>query len=128
MIMKDQAIEKHRRAVVWIDHLMAKVFTMGITGVNAAAVDAQLGSSHLHHKANTIGSGRVKDDPTFLPAVTDMLSGCTDVLITGPGIEKTALLRYLQTARPDMHLKLEAIDHPTNEEIIALGRRYFRID
>lgn len=124
----NKAIEGHTRAVVWIDHLTAKVFTMGITGVGAAAIDAQLESSHLHHKANTIGSGRVQDDPSFLPAVGDMLSGCTDVLIIGPGIEKTALLHYLQTARPDMHLKLESVDHPTNDEIIALGRKYFHID
>ena len=34
----------HTRAVVWIDHLTAKVFTMGITGVTSTAVDAQLES------------------------------------------------------------------------------------
>ncbi len=125
---KNERTSGHTRAIVWIDHLTAKVFTMGITGVSSAAVDAQLESPHLHHKANSIGSGRVNDDPAFLPAVGDMLSGCTDVLITGPGTEKTTLLHYLQTARPDMHLKLEAIDHPTNEEIIALGRKYFHLD
>ena len=117
----------HTRAVVWIDHLTAKVFTMGITGVTSTAVDAQLESLHLHHKVNTVGSGRVSDDPTFFPAINHLLAGCTDALIVGPGTEKTALLHYLNSRRPDMHLKAEAIDHPTDEEIIALGRKYFHI-
>jgi hypothetical protein len=54
----------HLRAVVWIDHLVAKVFPMGLTGVDSLTVHAHLESCHLHHKANAIGSGRVHDDPS----------------------------------------------------------------
>lgn len=117
----------HRRAVVWVDHLTAKIFAMGLTGVSASAVHAHLTSSHLHHRANAIGSGQVKQDPAFFSAVAKAVRACDDVLILGPGIEKTALMHYLQSARPEIALRLESSDHPTDEEIVAIGRRHFSL-
>jgi len=122
---------EHAHAVVWIDHLTAKVFPMGRTGVGEVIVHAHPSSTHLHHKANTIGAGRAEEDRSFLPAVAESLRFCHDVLIIGPGIEKAALLHYLQEHRKDlnaMELHAEASDHPTDREIIALGRRRFGLD
>ena len=85
-------------------------------------------SNHLHHKANAIGSGRAEEDKSFLPAVAESLRFCRDILIVGPGAEKAALLHYLQENRHDLAaamLHAEASDHPTDREIIALGRRRF---
>jgi hypothetical protein len=120
--------QTHSRAVVWIDHLAAKVFSMGLTGVTPTAVHAHLSSPHLHHKANAIGDGRVQEDPTFLDQVARTVSPCQEVLIVGPGTEKTELLHHLQRIYPQMVLRLEACDHPTDPEIIALGRKHFGID
>lgn len=120
-----QVDQLHRRAVVWIDHLTAKVFALGLTGVSASTLHANLSSSHLHHHANTIGSGHVKDDPAFLTAIGKSVAACDEVLILGPGNEKTALMHHLQSARPKMLLRLESSDHPTDEEIVAIGRRHF---
>src|SRR5262245_54426949 len=97
----------HARAVVWIDHLVAKIFPIGLAGVDSLSVHAHLESLHLHHKANVIGSGRVHDDPSFLKKIDDALHACTDVLIMGPGTEKTTLMQYLQSARPTMVLRVE---------------------
>jgi stalled ribosome rescue protein Dom34 len=120
-----QADQPHRRAVVWIDHLKAKVFAMGLTGVRSSIVHAHLSSSHLHHHANAIGSGQVKQDPEFLSTVAKVLEACDDVLILGPGTEKTTLMHYLQTVRPQIALRLESSNHPTDEEIVAIGRKHF---
>jgi hypothetical protein len=99
-----------------------------LTGVDSLIVHPYLESSHLHHKANTIGSGRVHDDPSFLKKVDDALQACTDVLIVGPGTEKATLMEYLRSARPAMALRVETGDHPTDKEIIALGKRHFHLD
>jgi hypothetical protein len=123
-----QASQTHSRAVVWIDHLTAKIFSMGITGVSPSVVHAHLASSHLHHKANTIGSGHVPENPAFLEQVAKAVASCGEVLILGPGTEKTTLLHHLRSARPAMVLHAEAIDHPSDAEIIALGRKHFRLD
>ena len=126
--MSEIALQTHAHAVVWIDHLVAKVFGIGLTGVSAAAVHAHLPSQHLHHKANTIGDGRVQADATFLARVGEAVGGCSDLLVIGPGTEKTELMQYLRTARPDLNLHVEPSDHPTDGEIVALGRKRFRFD
>lgn len=126
-----QAGIQHRHAVVWIDHLTARIFPMGRAGVGEVVVHAHPSSTHLHHKANSVGSGRAEDDRDFLPVVAKSLRFCRDVLVLGPGSEKIALLRYLQENRKDLaaiQLHVEASDHPTDQEIIALGRRRFGLD
>lgn len=120
-----QANQIHRRAVVWIDHLTAKIFTMGLTGVSSSTIQAHLDSSHLHHHAGAIGSGHVEQDQKFLATVAKAVEPCDDVLILGPGTEKTALMRRLQTSRPKIALRMEPNDHPTDEEIVAIGRKHF---
>lgn len=120
-----QADQPHRRAVVWTDHLTAKIFTMGLTGVSSSAVHAHLSSTHLHHHANTVGAGHVKDDPAFLAAIAKSVASCDEVLILGPGTEKTVLMHHLQSVRPKMVLGLGSSDHPTDDEIVAIGRKHF---
>ncbi|MGY4318631.1 hypothetical protein [Bradyrhizobium sp. JR3.5] len=126
--MSEIALQTHAHAVVWIDHLVAKIFGIGLTGVSATAVHAHLPSQHLHHKANTIGDGRVQADATFLARVGEAVGGCSDLLVIGPGTEKTELMQYLRTARPGLNLHVEPSDHPTDGEIVALGRKRFRFD
>jgi hypothetical protein len=127
-----QANQAHSRAVVWIDHFTARIFSMGLTGVTASVVHAHLSSPHLHHKANSIGDGRVQEDPAFLTHVADVVSSCREMLILGPGAQKTALLHHLQSTYPQMMLRLETCDHPTDPEISraavckdAVGGRIF---
>jgi stalled ribosome rescue protein Dom34 len=122
---------EHAHAVVWIDHLTAKIFPMGRAGVGEVVVHAHPSSNHLHHKANSIGPGRAEEDRSFLPTVAESLRFCRDILIVGPGIEKAALLQYLQENRKDLtatQLHAEASEHPTDREIVALGRRRFGLD
>jgi hypothetical protein len=123
-----QANQTHTRAVIWVDHLTAKIFAMGLTGVTSSLVHAHLVSPHLHHKANTIGSGKVAEDPAFLAAIARAVAPCTEVLILGPGIEKVGVMHHLQAAHPHMVLRLDTADHPSDGEIIALGRKHFRLD
>jgi stalled ribosome rescue protein Dom34 len=123
--MSEITSQTHAHAVVWIDHLVAKIFTIGLKGVSAEAVRAYLPSQHLHHKANAVGDGGVLEDSTFLVRVGAALRECTDLLIIGPGTVKTELMNYLKAARPDLNLHVESSDHPTEREIVALGRRAF---
>jgi hypothetical protein len=124
--MDDTTIQSHAHAVVWIDRLIAKIFSIGVKGVHASTVRAHLSSPHLHHKANTIGSGRIHEDSEYVARVSEALDGCTDLLIIGPGTEKTELMRYLQAVKPEIRLCMEPSDHPTDGEIVALGRKHFR--
>ena len=120
----------HNHAVVWVDHHVAKVFYLGLDAVDERTIHADLANAHLHHKANTIGSGKVHDDPTFFSRIDEALEHCQAVLIAGPGNEKTLLLKHLKEGRRyhkgrDLHA--EPSDHPTDREIIALGRHHFHL-
>jgi stalled ribosome rescue protein Dom34 len=122
---------EHAHAVVGIDHLTAKIFPMGLAGMGEVAEHARHSSSHLYHKANSIGSGRAEEEHSFLPTMAESLRFCRDILIVGPGIEKAALLQHLQENRKDLsaiQLHVDASDHPSDREIIALGRRRFGLD
>jgi hypothetical protein len=75
--MNETTTPAHAHAVVWIDHFIAKIFSIGMKGVHASTVCANLSSPHLHHKANTIGSGRVHEDSEYLARVSEALDGCS---------------------------------------------------
>ncbi|MES5485216.1 hypothetical protein QMZ05_20910 [Bradyrhizobium sp. INPA03-11B] len=120
--MTERTVQTQAHAVIWIDHRVAKIFSVGLTGVSASAVRAH--SSSPHHKASTSGEG----DSTFLARVGQALGSCTDLLIIGPGIEKTKLMHFLKTNRPTLALHVESSDHPTEREIVALGRKRFHLD
>lgn len=115
-------------AVVWIDHLAAKVFYVGLTGVDEVVLHSHLPSQHLHHKANVIGSGKIEDDVKFLDRVAEALSQSGQILVVGPGIEKVALKRYLDRHHGEIAsrvVQVESADHPTDHQIVALAKRHF---
>lgn len=76
-----------------------------------------------------MGSGKAHDDPTFFPRIDDALQYSEAVLIVGPGNEKTLLLKYLGEGGylKGREIRAESCDHPTDREIIALGRRHFHL-
>jgi hypothetical protein len=120
----------HNHAVVWIDHRVAKVFYLGLEAVDQRIIHADLEIGHLHHKANTIGSGKAPDDPTFFPRIDEALQNSEAIFIIGPGNEKTLLLKHLKevaSSHKTRELHTAACDHPTDREIIALGRRRFQL-
>jgi len=119
----------HNHAVVWVDHRTAKIFYLGLDTSDERVIHADQ-DKHLHHKANTIGSGKAHDDPTFFPRIDEALQHCEAVLIVGPGTEKTHLLKHLGEGRgshKNRDLHAESVDHPSDREIIALGRRRFHL-
>jgi hypothetical protein len=67
-----------------VDHRVASIFQLGLETVDERTIHADLATPRLHHKANTIGSGKVKDDSAFLPRIDESLERCEAVLVGGP--------------------------------------------
>jgi hypothetical protein len=63
----------HNHALVWIDHRLAKLFYLGLDAVERVTIEAHLTTEHLHHKANSIGSGKGEDDPSFFRRIEEAL-------------------------------------------------------
>lgn len=120
----------HNHAVVWIDHRVARIFFLGLDTVDALSIEAHLTSAHLHHRANATGAGRAHDDPTFFRRIEEALNRSEAILVVGPGNEKTLLLKYLEEryrSATKRNVDIKPCDHPTDREIIAMGRYHFHL-
>jgi stalled ribosome rescue protein Dom34 len=120
----------HFHAIVWIDHSQAKIFHVGLSGGDEMILHPHLPTRHLHHKANSIGSGHAGFDKEFFGQVLNAVSDAGEILIIGPAGAKTELAKYLREQHStigDRIVAVEAADHPSEPEIVAYARKYFKI-
>jgi len=120
----------HFHAIVWIDHSQAKIFHVGLSGEDEIVMHPHLPTRHLHHKANTIGSGNAPLDTAFMADAMNGVSDAGEILIIGPSTARTELAKYIREQRPDIGERIvavEAADHPTDHQIIAHAKQYFKL-
>lgn len=121
----------HFHAILWIDHLEARIFHFNADEADRLVLHPHDPTRHIHHRVNTTGSGHAADDHHFFEHVADAIADAGAVLITGPAETKTALMRHIRDHRPDL-LKIirgvETVNHPTDPQLIAHARTYFRAD
>ena len=119
----------HFHAIVWIDHREARVFHFNQMDVDTLVLHSSEPTRHLHHKANTIGSGNVAENHEFFEDVTQAVADAGQILIMGPANAKTELMKHIQRDHPEL-IKLvagvETADHPTDGELVAHARKYFK--
>ena len=119
----------HSHAVVWIDHREARVFHFNATEEDEQDVHPLNPTAHLHHHANEIGSGHAAEDQKFLHQVAAAIADVKAALITGPANAKLELMKHIQHHDPQIAkivAAVETLDHPTDGELVAYARRYFR--
>ena len=123
-------MQHHFHAVVWIDHSQARVFHLGLSGLNEVVLHPHMLTRHIHHKANSIGSGHVHESNAFLKQVLDAVTDAGEILILGPSGAKVELAKYIREHNPQVGgriVAVEAADHPSDPEIAAYAKRYFKI-
>ena len=84
---------------------------------------------HIHHKANSIGSGHTAEDQAFFHSVVQAVGNAGAVLIGGPANAKHELFKHIQHHAPQLLSRIaavETLDHPTDGELVAHARHYFR--
>jgi hypothetical protein len=90
----------HFDAVIWIDHHEARVFHFSSTEVERLVLRPDHPTKHIHHKANSIGSGHTSEDHAFLEAVAQSIADAGAVLITGPANAKAELVKHISQIIP----------------------------
>jgi stalled ribosome rescue protein Dom34 len=121
----------HYHAVVWIDHREAKIFHFNTEDVQRTTVTSHHPKTHIHHKANSGDSGHAAVDTEFLERVTTAFGQAGAILVTGPASAKTELCTFLKRVHPHVADRISAVetsDHPTDGELVAHGRAFFRAD
>jgi hypothetical protein len=122
-------MQQHFHAIIWIDHHQAKVFRFNASDVDRDVIRPHDPTVHLHHKANTVGSGHAPVDKDFLRRVTESVSGAGAIMIVGPASAKTELAAHIVAHAPSLSARVstvEAADHPSDGELVALARKFFR--
>jgi len=82
---------------------------------------------HIHHKANSIGSGHASTSPDYLHEVAESVADAGAVLITGPANAKTELVEYIHLQDPRLTKVIagvETVDHPSDAQLVAYARKY----
>ena len=64
----------HYHAVIWIDHHEARIFHFNPTDVERLVLHPDHPTRHIHHKANSIGSGHLAADSDYLHAAAEAIA------------------------------------------------------
>lgn len=121
-------MSSHYHAIIWIDHREARVFHFNPAEVDRLVLRPQEPTRHIHHKANSIGSGHAAMDREFLSEVAAAVADAGAVLITGPSNAKVELMKHIQAHAPGLVkviVGVETVDHPSDRELVAHARTYF---
>ena len=121
----------HSHAVVWIEHREARVFHFNRESADKLVIHPDKPTKHIHHKAMSIGSGHASEDQQFLHAVAEAIADAKAVLVTGPANAKTELVKHIEHHDPKLKsliVGVESIDHPSDNELVAHARKYFKWD
>jgi stalled ribosome rescue protein Dom34 len=119
----------HQHAVIWIDHRETHVIKFGVGGVDRQILRSTAKAAHLHHKTNSIGSGRAPKDTEFFERVAAALQGVTAILVTGPANAKDELVDHIRTKHTSLAKAIEGIktvDHPTEGELLTIARSFLK--
>jgi stalled ribosome rescue protein Dom34 len=115
-------------AVVWLDHRAAHLFSFNRDSSDSTLVKHRDAPHHIHHRAGTMGSGHTQEDANYFREVAEALRPAREILLAGPGTVKQAFKKYLDDVVPAIASKVvgvEALDHPSDGEIVAFARKYF---
>ncbi len=115
-------------AAVWLDHNDAKVFHIG-----AEEFDETLVHAPKHHvKGHTnphVGHGETREQKVYFDAIVQAVGDAQEILVLGPSTAKLQLIKH--TSKHDAGFAarvvgVETVDHPTDGQLVAYVRKYFR--
>src|SRR5690349_386145 len=112
----------HYHAIVWIDHEQAKVVHFNKDSSQSVVVRSSNSRTHLHHKANSTGSGHAPTDRKYLERVATAIASTGAILVVGPAHAKTEFVTHLKRSHPAIAARIsavEAMDHPTDGQLLA---------
>jgi len=110
-----------RHAVVFIAHENAQVLQF-----DAEHVETQTIKSHSHHTKQH--GSQVRSEHEFFAHVCDALEGIAEVLAVGPHTGLADFQHYVRKHRPALVTQIvdfQAVDHPSDKQLVALARQYF---
>ncbi|HAP75239.1 MAG TPA: translational machinery protein [Acidimicrobiaceae bacterium] len=119
----------YQHAIVWIDHQHATVIDFSVDDQHVQLVEREGGPVKVHRKSGIPGPGKAGDDPKFHDAVVEAVGNAREVLVVGPGNAKLAFrkdLDHRHAAVAKRVVGVESADHPSNGQLLAFAKQYFK--
>lgn len=116
-------------AAVWFDHEEAKIFVLD------PAVDEQIVMAPQHfHPRHPRGRGDPSNHPDdakrFFHTVARALDHVGELLVMGPSSAKHEFVSYVRTHERALERRIvgvETVDHPTDPQLAAYAKHYFKL-
>ena len=109
-------------AVVWTDHHQAQILQFDAEHVEAQKVKAHSNHSRQH-------GSQVRTEHEFFGHLCDAVKDIPEVLVTGSRQCLADFRHYVDKHRPHALQHIvgwETVDHPTEGQLVAHARQYFR--
>ena len=108
-------------AVVHVDHQTAQLLQFDAEHVQSRKI-----KTHTHHTRQH--GSTVRTEHEFFGHVCDALDGIAEVLVAGSHTAQADFRHYVDKHRPETARRIvgyETTDHPTENQLVALARKYF---
>jgi stalled ribosome rescue protein Dom34 len=118
-----------QHAVAWLDHREAKVFFFNREAAESLRLATTLAHHQTHNKAGTVDGKSAPENNAFYHEVVKALEPAKEWLIVGPGSAKDELAKHIRdhhSQLKDRIVGIEPADHPTQAQIVAHARTFFR--
>ena len=107
-------------AVIWIDHTEAHAVMFDREHMEAQRIKSR--SHHKHH-------GKSDDYSSYFAEVAQAVQGSHEVLLAGPGLARNQFRDWCTTHQAAIAATIVdsiAADHPTDPQLVAMARQYFK--
>jgi stalled ribosome rescue protein Dom34 len=118
-------------ATVWLDHREARVFRLDSPDVDKLTVRTPQHVHRRHPKGESGAKEHPDDAARFFHELARSLDDYHHILIVGPSTAKLDFVRYAHDhyrALEPRIIGVETVDHPTDGQVLALGKKYFKLD
>jgi stalled ribosome rescue protein Dom34 len=117
-----------RHVAVWLDHHEARIFHVEGGSFDATQIAAP--RHHIHRHPNvTAEHEHPADAQKYYREIARALEDAEEILVLGPSTAKLELIKHVHKHDPALAPKIvgvETVDHPTDGQIAAYARTYFR--
>ena len=111
--------------VIWLDGEHAKIFKMLPGKVETQALNRK---EIRHHTSSETANHKNHDK--FFHELAGRVNDASEILLIGPGLAKTQFKHHLEqhhhAALAAKVVGIETVDHPTEGEVLARARKFFK--
>ncbi len=118
----------HQHAVVWLDQHDAKIFRFDLESFDSTKIESP--QHHVHrHPEETAEHHHPADAQRYFHEIVVALADVSEILVVGPARAKLEFIKHVHKHDHQLDPKIvgvETVDHPTDGQLLAYARRYFK--